>query len=138
LSWKHTSLPAASPLTGTAQWQKQQLAGSITEPGQSNPALLVRKSNRDASLADAAEAPTKAAPPAGAAASATAAAAAAATTSTAATSTATPPTAAATPRLLLETALSVLLVEQVERRQAHVGDFLFTEAERLRRRKVLL
>jgi len=101
----------------------QQLAGSMIDPGQQNSLLVDRQSEDSAASAEAADAPrgTAAADP-------TTAATAAATPATAATAGAA--TAAATtaaPGHLLHAALAALLVEQVEGREAHIGDFLFAE-----------
>jgi hypothetical protein len=69
------------------------------------------------------------------AATAATAAGATAATPTAATTTATAATAA--PSHLLETGVSaIFLVEQMERREAHVSNFFFPEQYRLRRRKI--
>src|SRR5437868_6957564 len=85
-------------------------------------------------LANAASAPRQTA-----AATTTAAAATASATATAPAASAAAASAAAAARFLYQAAPSgcqVLLVEEIERRQTDVGDFLFTESDRMSRYKV--
>ena len=138
----------ASPRQGRAcrgaeRHANKQIGRVDVEPGQWIFRALIRNRKNCRSLAQAAGTT-----PADAAASAAdrdataaAAAAAAATTPAAATpaSAATAAAAAAapaTPRHLLQGAAVVFLVEEVERREADVGDFFFAKRDGLRRREV--
>src|SRR5712691_6455893 len=88
---------------------------------------------RAPALAEAADTPRRTAASAAAAAT-TATSATPATTATSATAAASATTTAAERNL--HAVAGIFLVEKMERRQAHVGDFFFTKRDRLRRRKI--
>jgi hypothetical protein len=138
--WKHTGLSAARPRIG--QNGATTAIGRVDiEPGQSIVRLMIRNRLRRRASAKAAGTPARAAT-AGAAATAASAAATAGATATASSAAGAAAAAAAattaTPRHLLHGATAVFLVEEVERREADVGDFFFTESDALCRREVQL
>jgi hypothetical protein len=115
--------------------RKQQLAGVDIEPGQRIVRSLIRNRKDRSGSAEAAETPGRAAASHSATATATASATATAATTAGATAAAAA-AASATPRHLLQRAAVVFLVEQVERREADVGDFFFAQCDSLGRREV--
>jgi hypothetical protein len=95
----------------------------MIDPGQQNSLLVDMQLKGVASLAEAADAPRR-----------TTAAAASATTATAAAppaAAAAATTATAAPSHLLHAALAILLVEEMEGRKAHIGNFFLAKHEAL-------
>ena len=95
----------------------------MIDPGQQNSLFVDMQSEDAAALAEATDAPRRTA--AGAASATTATAAAPSATAAAAT------TATAAPSHLLHAALAILLVEKMEGRKAHIGNFFLAKHEAL-------
>jgi hypothetical protein len=130
LSWKHTRFPSARSLAASLSksCRKTRIGRVVSRARPTKSSSVDAKSKRRCRSADAAVAPR---PAARSDAATTATAAAAAATTATATAAAAAATTAAPGHLLHRAAL--LLVEQVERREADVGDFFFTQRDRLRR-----